>query len=132
VTAYPQFGNQGVAFRVRLFQLLPESAHRQLGEQVLKQPEGSDDGHGGRLMRPIVEVGEEKRLRELRETKHAADEVLAHAVGDTEAERLRTEERHDQRLEPHPAITSLKISDRLAERVEVRGCAVAKLRESAW
>jgi len=83
------------------------------------------------LICPIVEVGEEKRLGELSETENAADDVLAHAVDDAEAEGLWTDERDDQRLQRYPTVAALEIRDRPAQKVHARGGAAGQERECA-
>ena len=68
------------------FELPSERAHGRVRHQALKYRHRAERGCEHRLMRAVVEIGQQERLRELTELDDAADDVLADAVEDAEAE----------------------------------------------
>ena len=59
-------------------------------------------------MGTVVEIGQQKRLRQLRELDDAADDVLANPVDDAQTETLVANDLEDDRLQLCPALAAAK------------------------
>jgi hypothetical protein len=106
-----ELGDQCLAFFMSVPEPFAEAAHGEFGHRVLQHTERPECGRETRLMRPVVQVRQQERLREQREFDHAAHDVLAKAIDDAQAKTLLTEELKRDRLQPRPLITSSEVSN---------------------
>lgn len=87
-----ELGDQRLAFFMCLLQRFAEGTHGNLGQCALKYTEWPEGGRETRLIRSVVQIRQQERLREQREFDHAANDVLAKAVDDSQAKTLLTKE----------------------------------------
>jgi hypothetical protein len=77
---------------MRILQLFAEGAHGEFGQRLLQHTDWPERGRETRLMRSVVQIGQQERLREQCEFDRAANDVLAKAVDDSQPKTLLTKE----------------------------------------